>query len=151
MNVVAFPKPVGALAGDWRPDELRQLIDALSAHARANGATVYWDVGTTECGDPQFYLLGPPPHFECLLCCSRVEARYILEDGAGGVLAEETTLGEAIARAFRALRPSRGAVLSRMFLLLAAFRITVEQKLEPMLAESTDWLTRFAPQLAALA
>ena len=42
-----------------------------------------WDVGVTEIGDPQFYLLGPPPHEECILCISRLGRVYVLEDGAG--------------------------------------------------------------------
>jgi hypothetical protein len=151
MTVVAFPTRVPHASRGWRSDELQQLVALFAAHAQANGTTVFWDVGATECGDPQFYLLGPAPHFEGRLCCSRVEARYILEDGAGGILAEENSLRQVVGAAARALAPRRSAIVARMLVLLATFRVTIEQKLEPVMAESSEWLVRFAPQLAALA
>ena len=49
-------------------------------------------MGMTEVGDPQFYLLGRPPHDECILCISRLGRLYVLEDGHGQVLFEHNSL-----------------------------------------------------------
>lgn len=149
MNVVPFPVKTRE-AGSWRPEELRELVALFAAHARAHKTDVLWDIGTTERGDPQFYLIGPAPHFECLLCCSRLDARYVLEDGAGGLLTEKPSLQQALSEAARLLMPGRSGVVARLLLAATALRVTLEQKLDLVLEESTDWLVRFAPQLAAL-
>ncbi|MBX6425475.1 MAG: hypothetical protein IRZ09_06065 [Variibacter sp.] len=152
MTVVLFPPRAQSAHRGWRPDELQQLIALFAAQARRSGTTIFWEIGTTESGDPQFYLLGPAPDYECLLCCSRLDALYVLEDGAGGVLTEDRSLRQILREAARAVfAPRRGAVAARLLVLLATLRITIEQKLEPFLAESSEWIGRFAPQLAALA
>ena len=37
--------------------------------------------GTTEHGDPQVYLIGPPPDYDCILSISRLGRLYVIEDG----------------------------------------------------------------------
>jgi hypothetical protein len=149
MTVVAFQRSASLAQGAWRADELQQLVASVVAPARAHGEDVSWDIGTTEHGDPQFYLLGPAPHFECLLCCSRVEARYIVENGAGGLLGMEVSLRQAIGAASRALARKRSALAARLLVLFVTLRITVAQKLDPVMEETSDWLVRLEPQLAA--
>jgi hypothetical protein len=149
-NIVAFPAVTPARNGDWQPAELQQLVALFAAHA-GSGAVTCWDIGKTEAGDPQFYLLGPAPDFDCLLCCSRVDALYVLEDGDGFLVAEEQSLRTMMSKAVKAVVGRRRSAMARMLVVFATFRITIEQKLEPMLAEASEWLFRFAPQLAALA
>jgi hypothetical protein len=150
MSVVEFSRPVSRLPGAWDADELQQFVALVATHVRQHGAEVSWDVGTTEAGDPQFYLVGPAPNFECLLSCSRVEARYVLEDGAGGVISEARSLRQTLEAATRMFARRRSAFIARVLLLFATLRITIEQKFEPVMAESSEWLARFEPQLAAL-
>ena len=66
----------------------------------SSGAASGWAFGETERGDPQLYLLGPEPECDCILCVSRLDDRYILEDGKGRLVAEHddlTSLGEQVA------------------------------------------------------
>ena len=37
-----------------------------------------WELGETERGDPQLYLLGPAPEHDCILSISRLGRLYIL-------------------------------------------------------------------------
>ena len=78
MSIVEFPQRSFPASGAWSADELQQLI----ALFRTEGETSY-ATGMTEHGDPQFYLLGPAPAHECVLCVSRLAQTYVLEDGEG--------------------------------------------------------------------
>ncbi|MBN8919782.1 MAG: hypothetical protein J0H62_03585 [Rhizobiales bacterium] len=148
MNIVAFPARTRP-QGEWNAEELQQLIALFARQSRDSGAAVCWDIGATENGDPQFYILGPAPQFECLLCCSRLEAHYVLEDGIGGVLAEEKSLHHMLERAAEKLSPRRNAVVARLVLLFAACRATIEQKVMPVIEESSDFAACLVPELAA--
>ncbi|MGC1844412.1 MAG: hypothetical protein WA730_18800, partial [Pseudolabrys sp.] len=87
MNVVKFP-PVALQATDgWQSAELQQFL-AVSSGAIAAGEASGWDVGVTERGDPQVFLVGPPPDYDCILSISRLGRLYVIEDGAGRVLFE---------------------------------------------------------------
>ena len=77
---------------DGGPAELKTIVESLTPQALGSGQPGGWDVGVTEIGDPQFYLLGPPPHDECILCISRLGRVYVLEDGAGTLLFEHNSL-----------------------------------------------------------
>ena len=85
MTVIAFQSKLPQRDGPWRAGELEAIVESL-APEHGGGEAGGWDVGVTELGDPQFYLLGPPPHAECILCISRLGRIYVLEDGAGRVL-----------------------------------------------------------------
>ena len=103
MSIVEFPQRSFPASGAWSADELQQLI----ALFRADGETSY-ATGTTEHGDPQFYLLGPAPAHECVLCVSRLAQTYVLEDGEGRLIGETPSLdGFAVEAARAAVRGSR--------------------------------------------
>jgi len=145
MSIVEFPRRGVAGSPEWRADELRQLTELFGA----DGAQVTWEVGATEAGDPQFYLLGPAPDHDCMLCVSRLAHGYVLEDGAGRLLGEAPALHHfAEQAASAALRGGRSFV-ARMTLLICTVRLAIEEKLEPIFEESQELLVRFAPQLAA--
>ncbi|MFL5099349.1 MAG: hypothetical protein ACJ8E5_01970 [Xanthobacteraceae bacterium] len=116
-----------------------------------NGGASGWEVGVTETGDPQLYLLGPAPDHECILCVSRLGSLYVLEDGAGRVLFEHDSL-RALAETVKAvLRNKKAAIVARAALAWFVVREAFAEKVEAMLGESEELLVHFAPQLAALA
>ena len=147
MNIVEFPRRGACASSDWRPEELRQLTELFQADPAEAGIT--WDIGTTEQGDPQFYLLRTVPDYSCVLCVSRLPQGYVLEDGTGRLLGEALSLhhfAEQVARA--TLRGGR-SLIARMTLLLCTMRLAIEEKLEPILEEGQELLVRIAPQIAA--
>src|SRR5438128_594674 len=81
-------------------------------------AGLTWDVGATEAGDQQFYLLRPAPEHECLLCVSRLAHGYVLEDGAGRLLGEAPSLHHFAEQAARAALRGGRSFVARMTLLL---------------------------------
>jgi len=140
MSVIDFPKR----SGDWRADELRPLVSLAQA------ARLSWDTGVTERGEAQFYVLGPAPEHDCVLCVSRLAQGYVLEDGAGRLIGEAPSLDRFAVKAARAaIRGSRSFV-TRMLVAWVALRLTIEEKLEPIFEESEELLARYAPQLAAM-
>ena len=145
MNIVEFPRREAASSSEWRADELRQLTELFGAA----GAQVTWEVGTTEAGDPQFYLLGPAPDYDCMLCVSRLAHGYVLEDGAGRVLGEAPALHHFAEQAASAALRGGRSFIARITLLLCTIRLAIEEKVEPIFEESQEILVRFAPQLAA--
>lgn len=142
MSIVEFPRH--DLSGDWSPDELQQLI-ALFRTDRTTYA-----VGTTERGEPQFYLLGPAPERDCVLCVSRLAQGYVLEDGAGRLIGETPSLDRFAVEAARAAMRGGRSFIARVTLAWCTIRLAIEEKLEPMFEESQELLVRFAPQVAAL-
>lgn len=147
-NVVAFHAPERSPC--WRQDELQQLMLLHSAcETRRKG--VSWDTGTTELGDPQFYLIGEAPELDCILCVTRIGRLYVLEDGAGAFVAEGVHLPQIAEAATKMLSRRRPlSFVGRWLVGLCAFRAIIDQKAEFMLAESMEHVSRFAPQLAAL-
>jgi hypothetical protein len=147
MNIVEFPRRDACGSPDWRPDELRQLTELFGVGREPDGIT--WEVGSTETGDPQFYLLGPAPNYDCLLCVSRLAHGYVLEDGAGRLLGEAPALHQFAEQAARAVVRSGRSFVARVTLALCSIRLAIEEKLEPIFEESQELLVRFAPQVAA--
>lgn len=148
MSVVEFPYRAFPAAREWSPEELREIIALFRADPALRG--VAWETGMTEYGDPQFYLLDATPDHDCVACVSRLAQGYVLEDGAGRVLGEAPSLdrfAEAAARA--AVRKGRSHI-ARMMAVWITIRLTIEEKLEPILEESEELLVRYAPQVAAL-
>jgi hypothetical protein len=146
MNVLTFPLPSAAMP----PAELRRVIDACK-EAIASGAASGWELGETELGDPQVYLLGPPPNYDCILAISRLGNTYILEDGNGRILFENNDPVLLAERATAALRRCKSAIVARIALAWCALREAIEEKADAMLEESMDLLTHLAPQVASLA
>jgi hypothetical protein len=147
QNVVVFHVP--ELPHCWRQDELQQLVSLSSTHSARRGIDS-WAVGKTETGDPQFYVVGKSPEFDCLMCVTRIGRLYVLEDGTGSVVAEDAHFDRIVEEATRMLaerkRLSFGA---RLLVGACAFRAVLDQKIEFMLAESMDHVSRVAPQLVA--
>jgi hypothetical protein len=148
MTVIAFP--ARRESGSWRPAELNQVVASVAGRLES-GEAGSWDIGVTESGDPQFYLLGPAPDHECILCVSRLGSIYVLENGAGKVLFEHGSL-MALAEAVKAvLRHKKAEIVARATLAWFVVREAFAEKIEAMLGESEELLVHFAPQLAALA
>jgi hypothetical protein len=143
MSIVEFPRHDFA-SGDWSPDELQQLI----ALFRSEGTS--YAVGTTERGEPQFYLLGPAPEHDCVLCVSRLAQGYVLQDGAGRLIGETPSLDRFAVEAAHATMRGGRSFIARVTLAWCTIRLAIEEKLEPMFEESQELLVRFAPQVAAL-
>ena len=147
MSVVAFERKQDS--GEWSEKELSTLVAALGA-AIAPGTGREWETGMTEKGDVQFYLLGPLPEQACELCVSRIERRYILDDGSGRLLFEHRNL-DLVALHAKAAVPSTSWLMVRAITLWCAIRSTIHEKAEPWLVEGEELLVQFVPQLAAFA
>jgi len=150
MSVVQFSRPTVQGVEGWQSAEVQKFI-AVSAGSIAAGEASGWDVGATESGDPQIYLLGPPPDYDCILAISRVGRLYVIEDGAGRVLFENDNPMLLVEQATAALRRRRDAIVARVAVAWAALREAFEEKTEAVMAEPIELLSHIAPQLAALA
>ena len=149
MTVVAFKSPPGD-SETWRHDELQQLVGVFAAHA-ARGDATDWAVGTTESGDPQFYILGVRPAQDCVLSVSRLGRDYVLENGEGAVIDTDHNLALIAEEATRLSLSSRNAgILARIGLGWVAIRHHYEEKIEPLFAEPMEVVTHFFPQMAAI-
>jgi hypothetical protein len=149
MTVVKFRRRP-AEPGAWRSAELQQFVE-VSSQAIAAGEASGWEVAITEQGDPQVFLIGPPPNYDCILSISRVGGVYVIEDGAGRVLFEQDNPMRLAEQATAALRRRKSALVARVAVAWCALREAVEEKTEAMMAEPMELLTHIAPQLAALA
>jgi hypothetical protein len=150
MTVVKFERRRAPAGEGWQSAELQQFI-AVSANAIAAGEASGWESASTERGDPQLFLIGPPPDFDCILSISRVGGTYVIEDGAGRVLFEQHSPARLAEQAAAALRRRRAALVTRVAVAWCALREVFEEKTEAMMAEPMEILTHIAPQLAALA
>jgi hypothetical protein len=149
MNVVPFTPKTCPSRRSWSSHELETLVSIYESHA-ARGEGFAWDVGATELDDPQFYIIGPAPELDCLVAISRVGRIYVLENGTGHVIDEESSLEALAVRAKMPRTTHKMSLMARIMLGLAALRVTVEEKIEPVLVESEELLLRFVPQLSAL-
>jgi hypothetical protein len=149
MTVIAFQPKVLQLDGPWRTAELNTIVERLAPESSRGGAR-RWDVGITDIGDPQFYLLGPP-HDECILCISRLGRLYVLEDGHGQLLFEHNSLLALAEHARVVLQKKKTQIVARVALVWCAVRETIEEKLDAMVVEGEELLAHCVPQLAALA
>lgn len=149
MTVIAFDSRLRP-PGRWQTCELDQLAGTFAGMV-ADGQAGGWEIAVTETGDPQFYLLGPAPGEECILCISRLGRTYLLEDGGGRFVFKHVRLERIATEAVGFLRKQRTRLVARILLLWCALRHALEEKVEPLLVEGEDLLTHFAPQLVALA
>jgi hypothetical protein len=150
MTVVPFSRALEQLPQGWRSSELTRLTNACAASI-PSGDSSGWEVGVTECGDPQLYLLGPAPDYDCILSISRLGRAYVLEDGKGQVVYECDSLERLAEQACAALRRRKAEMVARLTVCWCTVREFFEEKVEPVLAEPMEIVTHFAPQLAALA
>jgi hypothetical protein len=149
MTVLDFTPPRKLPAG-WQFTEVQKLLSGCAA-SLANGEASGWEVGKTEAGDPQLYLLGPAPDYDCILCVSRLGGLYVLEDGSGTILFEHRNLILLGQQVRAAVCRRKAMIVAKATLIWAAIRQTVEEKIEPMLAEPIELATHLGPQIAAFA
>jgi hypothetical protein len=149
-KVLNFPRSAPQAPQGWHNEEFQQIVAACSS-AVAVGEASAWEVGMTEHGDPQVYLIGPPPNHDCILCISRVGRHYVIEDGQGRVLFEHDSPMLFAEQAIAALRRRKAILLAKVAVAWHAFRETFEEKAEALTAEPMEVLAHIAPQLAALA
>jgi hypothetical protein len=146
MRVIAFERPQRATL--WTDAELNTVVAALEG-AFSKGRS--YEIGMTEMGDAQLYLLGPLPDQACELCVSRIGRRYILEDGSGRILFEHNNLALVALHAKAAVRSRRWPLVARVVLLWCTVRQIIHEKVEPLLTASEELLVELAPQFAAFA
>ena len=149
MTVIVFEPRLPRRDGPWRASELSQIVESLAPQL-TGGEAGGWDVGETEIGDPQFYLLGPSPHDECILCISRLGRVYVLEDGSGQVLFEHNSLVALAEQARSILQKKKAQIVAHAALIWCAVRDAFEEKLDAMVVEGEEVLTHCVPQLVAL-
>ncbi|MDB5653358.1 MAG: hypothetical protein JWQ94_971 [Tardiphaga sp.] len=142
MNVVAFERRFST--GGWSVAELNVVAGALGGLRDGQ-----WEIGLTEAGDAQLYLLGPQPEQACELCVSRVGGRYILQDGAGRTLFEHRSLPLVAMQARSAWRITRSPLVARIVVVWCTIRDVIHDRIEPLLGESEELLVHLAPPLAA--
>jgi len=147
MTVVSFRPREAAHA--WQKTEMNALLTACGDSLQ-KGIVVDWEIGVTEAGDPQLYLLGPAPDHDCILCISRLGRLYVLEDGEGRVLYEHDAIVVLTEEVRGALRRKKGTIVARALVAWLAIKETFEERIEPLLAEPTELLAHVAPQLVAL-
>jgi hypothetical protein len=155
MTVVKFPRApapaqTASTEAGWPAAELQRVIRACSVSI-PNGAASGWEIGETETGDLQAYLLGPPPDFDCLICISCIGPVFVLEDGNGRLLFEHDNPMLLAEQATTVLRRHKSAIGARIAIAWCAIREAFEEKTDAMLAEPFELLTHLAPQISALA
>jgi hypothetical protein len=148
MTIVTFPRVEHARRGTWRSSELDRLLPPCAIEISQAAGNNGFAVGSTEAGDPQLYVFGAPPDYDCVLCITRIGNLYIMEDGAGRIVLEHTNLMTVAEKIPTAISRRKAAKLA---LLWTAMRQTIEEKVEPVLVESMEFATHFSPQLAAFA
>ena len=150
MSVVKFPERPQPVPQGWQSSELQQIVAACSGTVSVGEASG-WEVGVTEIGEPQVYLIGPPPNYDCILCISRIGGHYVIEDGNGRVLLEHDSPLLLAEQALAALRRRKAALLAQVAAGWYAFREAFEEKTEALAAEPAEILVHIMPQLATLA
>ena len=150
MTIIPFPFRAVQTSDGWSDRELGEIHGALESFFESGEASDA-EVGATESGDPQFYLVGPPPNYDCLLCITRLGQTYVLEDGNGRIVLERNALTALAEQAANALRRGRAGLVARIALMCVAIRHAFEEKVEPVLIEGEELLVHVAPQLTALA
>ena len=149
MTVIEFPgRPIRD--GGWDGAELDEIAESLAPYL-TQAEICAAEIGQSEAGDPQFYVVGPPPDYDCILCISRLGQLYVLEDGNGRLLFEHNSLMALADQAKAALVKRKISLVARATVLWCAIRQTFEEKVEPVLGEGEELLAHVAPQLAALA
>ena len=149
MTVVKFSRMPEPLPQGWQSAELTTLIHACAASV-PGGDVSGWEIGMTERGNPQLYLLGPAPDHDCILSISRLGWLYVLEDGKGQVLFENDSITLLADHAWCTLRRRKAEFVARLTVCWCGVREFFEEKVEPALAEPMEVVTHFAPHFAAL-
>jgi hypothetical protein len=150
MNIVQFRRAAEPASRRWSARELTRLTNVCAAAIPAGGISG-WEIGVTEQGDPQLYVIGPGPEFDCVLSISRLGRHYVLEDGRGGLLYEHDDIMLLAEQTCDLLRRRKNQIIAQLTLGLCALREFFEERVEPALAEPMEAFTHLAPTLGALA
>jgi hypothetical protein len=127
----------------------RAEFASVFARGAPQGLITGLEFGETDRGDPQVYFIGPAPERDCVLCISRIGRRYIVEDGAGLLIGEKSSLGAVKDAAARSLSARKAGLVARLAVAWYAARELFEEKIEPLTAEAAEIVNHVAPQLAA--
>jgi hypothetical protein len=149
MTVLRFPAVKEKTLHGWHASELQCFVGACSRSV-SNGEATGWEIGATELGEPQFYVIGPPPDHDCVLMVSRLGRLYVLEDGRGCVMFEHDNPAMMAEHMYAALRRRKLAITARLVAAWCAVREIFEEKIEPIMAEPLDLINHYGPQVAAL-
>jgi hypothetical protein len=144
-----FPGRKPTEPGMWGTTELKQVVAGFGPSLESGEAEA-WDLGATEAGDPQVYLIGPPPDHDCILSVSRLGSLYVVEDGTGQVLFEHNSLLSLAEAVKRALDHRHARFIARLALVWCALRETLHDRAEAVIGEGEDLLVHVVPQLAAV-
>ena len=150
MTILNFPTAAERSIQGWHPSDLKHLTGAC-APAVAKGDSAGWEIGETENGDPQLYVMGPPPDHECILVISRLGRVYIVEDGRGSVVFEHDNPMMVAEQVCASLHQKKVAILARVTVAWCAFREFIEEKVEPVMAEPIELISHYGPHFASLA
>lgn len=129
-----FPLPM------WRVEEMTELFrlfGVLHGLGEADGI----EFGKTDFDHPQFYILGPGPEYPCIAFVSRItsdgRAWYVVQDGAGKIIADGPTLRAAIDLAVVQARAARQSVpyLRPVVGLLLFCKLATEQAIDELWVE----------------
>ena len=111
----------------WQSAELQQFL-AVSRRRDRGRRGERLGGRRTERGDPQVFLLGPPPDYDCILSISRLGRLYVIEDGNGRVLFEHDNPMLLAEQAARCAAPPQGAIVARVAVAWCALREAFEEK-----------------------
>ena len=150
MTIVSFPIPAERAQQGWQKSDLKHFTGAC-APSVASGDAAGWEIGETELGEPQLYVMGPPPDHECILVISRLGRLYVVEDGKGEVLFEHDNPMMVAEQVCTSLRRQRTAIVARIAVAWCAIREFLEEKVEPVMAEPIELISHYGPHFAALA
>jgi hypothetical protein len=150
MRLLKFPDVAEEKSCGWRGAEVAQFTSAC-APSVCSGDISGWEIGETELCEPQLYVIGPPPDYDCSLVVSRVGRLYVLEDGAGNVLFEHSDPLRLADQIYAALRRNRAAITARMAVAWCVAREFFEEKIEPVMAEPIELISHYGSYAATLA
>ena len=105
----------------WTVSEVVDLTRLYRAKCELDGATGFAH-GTTDCGDPQFYVMSDDSDRSCSLCISRLmrsgRSWYVIEDGKGRIKKEGECLRTLVAQITKRTL-ARGRTLAAILTLYA--------------------------------
>jgi hypothetical protein len=141
MRVVSSARSLPHAQYGWVAHELEELMRLYASQSCKR--KVSWATAVTELDDPQFFLIGPEPEADCVVAISRLNGRYVLEDGEGHSLCESRILTEVVKQAqLRLATRSKPSLMVRIMLPFAAVRAFFDEKVEPLVPDSVEVLLR---------
>ena len=150
MTVIQFPHVLAVPPQSWQTAELAKLDQRMHG-CRSRG---HHRLGNRHDRDRRSAALHAGARARITTAYSsvtRLGRVYVLEDGKGQVLFEDGNLTLLAEQSLRCLAAKKAEIVARLTVCWCAVRDFFEEKVEPVLAEPVEFVTHFAPQLAALA